>query len=493
MSDPHPTSTPEPPAPPAEAASLELDPERARRIAFWVLGLALALGALLRGYLALTDAGIYWPDEIYQSIEPAHRLVYGFGLVPWEFVSGARSWTLPGLVAGLWEVLKLVGLGAPQHALPAIKLVFALVGVATAYATWRLARACGASPLAAALGAAAFALAAPAIYFAPRAMSETACALPAALGLARALDPTSGHGKRVGGAALLAFSVFLRLQCGVLCVGLLGIFAVRRAWRPLLESTAVFAIGALCFGLLDRLTWGGWFHSAIEYLRFNLVEGKASGFGTASWSYYLRFLFHSMPALAVVAGVLAVIGAWRAKELAVLALLFLALHSWVPHKELRFIFPLLPLGFALAALGVDALSGTARRGAIAALLAFALVSAAEYHTLTFGELGAKDYPAAQSAYDDFGPVNRLLTAAGQRADVCGIYMGLHVAWSGGYSYLGRNVPYYGVAKPGPRGAYNYAIVRAKQARGEVAHDGDWALLKLSDACMRDPAYSDRLP
>ena len=45
--------------------------------------------------------GINHPDEVFQTVEQAHRLVFGTGLVPWEFVYGTRSWVLPGTLAGL--------------------------------------------------------------------------------------------------------------------------------------------------------------------------------------------------------------------------------------------------------------------------------------------------------------------------------------------------------------------------------------------------------
>ena len=48
-----------------------------------------------------------YPDEIFQSVEQAHRLVYGNGLIPWEFVYGTRSWFLPGVIAGLMEFARL--------------------------------------------------------------------------------------------------------------------------------------------------------------------------------------------------------------------------------------------------------------------------------------------------------------------------------------------------------------------------------------------------
>lgn len=37
----------------------------------------LLIAAIPRFYSAITDHGIFWPDEIYQSIEQAHRIVFG--------------------------------------------------------------------------------------------------------------------------------------------------------------------------------------------------------------------------------------------------------------------------------------------------------------------------------------------------------------------------------------------------------------------------------
>jgi hypothetical protein len=40
---------------------------------------SLAVGSAARASLALHDHGIFWGDEIHQSIEPAHRAVFGYG------------------------------------------------------------------------------------------------------------------------------------------------------------------------------------------------------------------------------------------------------------------------------------------------------------------------------------------------------------------------------------------------------------------------------
>ena len=68
---------------------------------WWRLtGLVLLGASALRLWLAFDDHSIYWPDEIYQSLEQAHRLAFGSGFIPWEFRDGARNWILPGLIAG---------------------------------------------------------------------------------------------------------------------------------------------------------------------------------------------------------------------------------------------------------------------------------------------------------------------------------------------------------------------------------------------------------
>ncbi len=474
-----------------------------------VLWGALALGLAARLYLALGDDGIYWPDEVYQSLEPAHRLVYGYGLVAWEFVDGARNWALPGLVAGLLKLCQWVGLDEPRQYLGVVKGLFALCGAATAYGTYRLARASGADEPSAGVTGAACALAAPLIYFSPRAMSETASALPVVLGLALALERRAPRWKLVLGASLLGAAVLLRLQSGLFCVGLLGVLAARKEWRPALTSLCVFAVWAAAFGLLDHLTWadapgaqwGGWFHSALKYLQFNLVEDRSKAWGTSDAGYYAKHLFLSMPALAVLTGLLAVASFRRAAGLALMAAAFLAMHHWVGHKELRFLYPVLPVLFALAGVGLSSLPTRVAQIALPATLAAALWSGAGFHSLTMGDVGQYPDRPQSSAYDDFGPVNRMLLAAHDRADLCGVRVDVaHLAWSGGSTYLHRPVPLYHLGQPPLElRLFNY-LVTFDQPRlpGEIvfrdSRSPSVVLVRLPQGgCATEPGYRWRLP
>ncbi|HET9452330.1 MAG TPA: hypothetical protein VFO83_15675, partial [Aggregicoccus sp.] len=413
-----------------------------------LLLLGLGAGAALRLHLALTDDGLYWPDEVHQSLEPAHRLVWGYGLVAWEFVQGARSWALPGLVAGLFQLSRLLGLEEPWGYLHLTRGAFALAGAGSAAGAYLLARRLGAGPAAATGGALLFALGSVPLYFAPRAMSENAAALPLVLGLALALPRGAGRGATLGGAALLALATLLRLQCGLFCAGLLAVLLLRREWRRAGEAAAVLGAGAFAYGLLDWLTWDSWFQSARVYLAFNL-QGGAEKWGTAPFSYYARVLGQSMPWVSAVAAGLALLGLRRAPALFALTLAFLLLHALQPHKELRFLLPALPLVAASAGVGLQALLARVGRpaGQLALVVGVALVaahSAWRAPGLRFGDLGQYEDSRPQvSAYDDAGPVNRLLARAGREPDLCGLKVEVaHLAWTGGYSYLHREVPLY---------------------------------------------------
>lgn len=470
------------------------------RRARWLLLAAMAAGAALRGWLAVTDQGIAWPDEIYQSLEPAHRLVWGRGWVPLEFREGLRTWALPGLVAGLLELARAVGLSRPALYVPAAKLVFAAVGVATGWATARLARRMGAGAVESAAAGALWLLAAPAIYFAPRGLSEPLSALPVTLGLAWALPSGASRRERLLGAALLGFAVLLRLQDALLCMVLAATWPVRRRWREAAEVTVVLLGWALIFGLLDRLTWGSWFHSALAYWRYNWVQGKGALFGASPPGYYLRVLWTSMPAVAAVLLPAVVLGLRRAPALGAAVALFLAVHSAIPHKEYRFILPVLPAAMALAGVGLAAAAAQmGRRVPLGLAFAAALISAARFHTLTFGELGAYDGQRdTVSAYDDFGPVNRLLLAASELPGLCGLKVeATHIAWAGGYTYFHRDAPMYSHLGP-PRTARHYDVVLttgyAVPPQAVVARDGPLVLARLFDGpCLPDPGYRPDLP
>ena len=114
--------------------------------------------------------------------------------------------------------------------------------------------------------------------------------------------------------------------------------------------TAFAAVSSACLSILvDSILWKRWLWPEFEVLWFNTAENKSSEWGTAPFWWYFysalpRALLGSFPL-----AVLSLLIEPRARLPVIAALVFVLLYSFLPHKELRFIFPALPLLNAAAA------------------------------------------------------------------------------------------------------------------------------------------------
>lgn len=399
---------------------------------------ALVLGALLVGALAVRMAvaiwsvNAIWPDEIFQTLEQAHRAAFGYGIVPWEFRQASRSWLLPGALAGAMQLGAALGL-RPPIAAAALLAVVSVVPLALLFARARERAGTVAALLAGLVFVSWFEL----VYFAPKALNEVVAGhlLLSALLMNAQRRPQSV-------AALLGLVCVLRVQLApVACVVLA--LAVRQLERPRWRALAIaFALPVLAAGLLDACTWSYPFESFVNNVRVNVVEGKSARYGVApAWAYVAAELdVLSWAALPLYA--LAALGTRAQPRLALAALLALAVHSALGHKEYRFIFPVLAAVAALSALGVAELA--ARRkllaaGALLLVIAASALRAREFHT-DRTTLGLQLYAPSLHWSNGRGPLLGF-SLLGERDATCGVGL-LGVPWflTGGYAWLQRDVP-----------------------------------------------------
>src|SRR5258708_3916216 len=137
-------------APAATSAAPQVTATERRWLGLAVLTAVLGVGAAFRIWLSFNDDGIFWPDEIYQSLEPAHHWVFGTGILPWEFIEGARSWAFPATIALLEKIGSFVS-SDPRAYIDLTRLALSAASVATAFASYNPARryrASGPSPAA---------------------------------------------------------------------------------------------------------------------------------------------------------------------------------------------------------------------------------------------------------------------------------------------------------------------------------------------------------
>jgi hypothetical protein len=280
------------------------------------------------------------PDEIFQYLEQAHRLVFGHGIVPWEYQYGVRSWIIPGFVALILKLLAVSGLDRPDIYQPTVKLVFCAISLSLPLSVYKIAQAIldeGAARLALMATAFWYQL----IYFSPSPMPD-ALATYALFGALVWLFRRPTRGSTLAFGALAGLTLALRFQLAPMVGVAMLLAALRWRWRgwPALVGFLLVIASA---GALDAYTWGRGFNSVISNVELNLIAGFAERFGTAPSYYYLLKLVTDSGGIACL-GALGLALSWRQTwPLSVIGLAELVALSAVGHKEARFIIPLTPI------------------------------------------------------------------------------------------------------------------------------------------------------
>lgn len=393
----------------------------------------LLLAAVLR--VAVTwGASVHHPDEVFQYLEQAHRLVFGYGYVPWEYRDGMRSWLVPGLLAGpMW----LGGALAPGTDVDVLlpRLTVALATLGTVWGAWSLgSRVSRGHALFAAFVAATWF---DQIYFASHTLTETIATAAAVPGAALLWREEKGRRSLLLAGALLAFAALVRFHYAP-ALALLVAWRCRldrRAWGAVIAGAAPVLAASALVDIASGATPFAWIEA--NYRR-NVVDDASATYGVAGPPFYFQQLRAWWGWGFAPLAFLAVFGAQRYPQLLAAAALTVALHMAIGHKELRFILFAMTLLVILAALGTATLvTMVARRRSLwtgAALAAWAAVSLALALSGEMRFRWAEGSPALSAA-----------RIAGRDPKLCGIATYDMRYWqSGGWTFLHRDVPIYPV-------------------------------------------------
>lgn len=321
------------------------------------------LGLLCLGAVAVRIAtssllpNVAHPDETFQYLEQAYRLVTGQGLIPWEYQVGARSWLLPWIITPAIAFAHLIS-SDPAVLRNIVGSFLSILSMGAVIGAYRIGLVVGGRVHALFAGLL-VAYWAEIVQLSPHMLADTisATTLIAALAFGARLTRSSRYELLFAGI-MFGLTIIVRPQLGPACAvaGLLiaGLLPSRR-W--LVMAAGVLAPIAL-LGITDWLTWGAPYHSVLLYVRVN-SGGMADLYGTAPPGWYIAN--EAMiwgPALPfVIFG--AIFGARRAPLPLAAALIVSATFSAVAHKEWRFIFPALPLLFAVCGIGTVELARVA--------------------------------------------------------------------------------------------------------------------------------------
>lgn len=400
--------------------------------------MAVILGLALRLAVGVIPA-YHHPDELFQYLEQAHRLVFGYGIVTWDMRYGIRSWVLPLLISGPMALGELLSPGGTLYLLLP-RLMLAIISMSLIISSALLGRQI--SRLHAILAAFVTATWFDIVYFGPRALTEAvsiAAFMPAALLLSHA--ETRSVRRLATAGFLLGLCAILRFQY-LPALAVLAAFQCRwhfrRCWLPLILG----GCSSLAFSSVVDIYMGQTpFSWIINNFRENIVNQRAAGFGTQPFSYYITYL-RPLWGLAIVPILLtARLGAKRFPALFWVAVVALVTHACIGHKEYRYILLTTTIVIFLSAIGTGDMVRWAQKRmperyallpAYGAILLWATMSIA----LAFGE-------RMRIYWTSFNQGISAVSMVEKQPQACGVALyGLPFSGTGGYTYLHRPIPIY---------------------------------------------------
>ena len=401
------------------------------------LGLIVVLALLLRLVPVFFPSMIH-PDEIFQYLEPAHRLVTGYGIVTWDWREGIRSWFLPLVLAGpialsekLWpESLVYLPVIRGLCAVASLSVVLSFYALGSAVSRFH-------GLIAAFVAAIWFDL----VFYASHTLGEPLALALIMLAAAVLCRPDTATKRRLVAAGLvLGFAVIIRYQylpaIGVL-VALTCKLRIRDLWLPI----AIGGAAALLIGAAIDLSLGVMpFEWVFNNFHANVIAGRAKLYGVSGPLYYPIYLAQShWQSSTWLILALAALAAYRYPALLMAALVNVLLLSLVGHKEFRFVLLSTTIGLLFFSLGLaDGLRYLGGRMSARGRTLLMVVA-----TLCVATSSASLAVSGERRYEWTVTKARLMTmqAANRSSGLCGLAIYQIHPWDlGGYTYLDRRVP-----------------------------------------------------
>ncbi len=227
----------------------------------WLLMLAFALRLLV----SLTSDYVWRPDELATYLEQAHRVVYGYGIIPWDIDLKLRSWVVASIPIAVLEICNWVGFDHPDQYIPVMRTFNATFSLAIPLGTYVLCR----RTLQESTARIAFVVSCfwyELVVMAPHTLSEfySTYIFFAAASLIKRF-PSPSRVALIGFLLGVAVAFRPHYTLSIFLFGLLFLCLLQDKLTRLYYIAGGIA-ACIAWGLVDRLTLGGWWVSIFNYL-----------------------------------------------------------------------------------------------------------------------------------------------------------------------------------------------------------------------------------
>ena len=312
-----------------------------------------AVALLLYVITAWISRGYYHYDEHYQIIEFAF---FKMGLsdmktLAWEYQAGIRSGIQPFIAFVVFRCCYVLNIKDPYILAFILRLLSVLLILPCKYFFYRV----SVKSISTNNGHQLFYLLSTffiwffpylSVRFSAENWSAMCLLMTASLLLAGYNEEKGKQGSLIYASAFfLGLAFTIRFQSAFCVLGVIGwmLLMKKEKGQEILIYIAILIIPLLLEVITDSWLYNKFVFVAYQYFLVNIVQGTASQFGTMTWISYLQMLFSDMGWGVAVFSMLGLIVLCVDYKNVLLWMLvpFIIGHLVIPHKETRFMFPLM--------------------------------------------------------------------------------------------------------------------------------------------------------
>lgn len=284
------------------------------------------------------------PDEYWQSEEVAHNLTFGYGYLTWEWTKGIRSYFHPLSIAAIYRLLAWFGLDQVENLVLAPRIFQALLSAFSDYCFYRWSDNSKWSIFLIVTSWFWF-------YTATRTLINTVetCLTTIALSVFPRHRELDSHLF----LWIATFIILIRPTAAILWTPLC-IIHIKNSIHPFLKLITKylfidFIIGTIVIAV-DSYAHGRFIITPIEFFKFNVLDNVGSFYGTHPWHWYFTVGLPVVLGITLLPFLFAAAQTLQNRQtypdrynLLLVIFVTLAAYSFLPHKEFRFILPVLPI------------------------------------------------------------------------------------------------------------------------------------------------------
>jgi len=183
-------------------------------------------------------------------------------------------------------------------------------------------------------------------FISVRFSSETWSGLTFLLGFSFVFRDDSLNSKGFFLGILLGLAFLFRFQVGILILGLLlWMIIIRKdSWKYIYQIIMAFILVIQVGAILDALFYGQYTYTFWNYFNTNILNAVSERFGTSPWTEIFAYIgiYTLLPiGLVLICSLLVLTITEPSNPFLWCMIPFIIIHAIIPHKEIRFLFPII--------------------------------------------------------------------------------------------------------------------------------------------------------